>query len=95
MSKSIADYQTAQYESAERVARDSLRTNDSWWLSNMMLAASLGKLGRLTEARVLADKLREGYPGLTLEIILKKMPFVDPAHGDHLAEGLLEAGWRD
>jgi DNA-binding SARP family transcriptional activator len=95
MSKSIADYQTAQYESAERVARDSLRTNDSWWLSNMMLAASLGKLGRLTEARVLVDKLREGYPGLTLEIILKKMPFVDPAHGDHLAEGLLEAGWRD
>ena len=95
MSKSIADYQTAHYESAERIARDSLRTNDRWWLSNMMLAASLGKLGRSSEARVLTDKLHDAYPGITLEIILQKMPFVDRAHRDHLAEGLLEAGWRD
>jgi DNA-binding SARP family transcriptional activator/tetratricopeptide (TPR) repeat protein len=95
MSKSIADYQTAQYERAERVARDSLRTNDSWWLSNMMLAASLGKLGRLNEARAATDKMRDGYPGLTLELLLRKMPFADPAHRDHLAEGLVEAGWHD
>jgi DNA-binding SARP family transcriptional activator len=95
MSKSIAEYQTAQYESAERVARDSLRTNDSWWLSNMMLTACLGRMGRLEEARVTIDKLRECYPGLTLEIMQQKMPFVDPTHRDHLAEGLIQAGWRD
>ena len=95
MSKSIADYQTSQYEHAELVARDSLRTNDSWWLSNMMLAACLGKQGRSDEARATIDKLREGYPGLTLEIMLHAMPFVDATHRDHLAEGLVQAGWRD
>ena len=95
MSKSIADYQTAQYERAERVARDSLRTNDSWWLSNMMLAACLGKQGQLDEARATIDKMREGYPGLTLDIMLHAMPFVDPTHRDHLSEGLIQAGWRD
>ncbi len=95
ISKSIADYQVGQYERAELVARDSLRTNDSWWLSNMMLAASLGRLSRLDEARAPLDKMRDSQPGLTLEIMLHAMPFVDPTHRDHLSEGLIQAGWRD
>jgi DNA-binding SARP family transcriptional activator/tetratricopeptide (TPR) repeat protein len=95
MSKSIADYQTGEYERAEFVARDSLRTNDSFWLSNMMLAACLGRLHRLEEAKEIIEKMRNQYPGVTLEMMMQKMPFVDPSHRDHLAEGLIQAGWRD
>jgi pentatricopeptide repeat protein len=95
MSKSIAEYQTAQYERAERIARDSLRTNDSWWMSNIMLAACLGKQGRSDEARTTIDRMRTAYPGITLESILHGMPFADTAHSDHLTEGILQAGWRD
>mgnify|MGYP001826290427 CR=1 FL=1 len=95
MSKCIAEYQTAQYERAEHVARNSLRTNDSWWLSNIMFAACLGKTGRAEEARGAIDKLREHYPGLTLEIMQEKMPFAEPSHHEHLTEGLIEAGWHD
>jgi hypothetical protein len=94
MSKSIADYQTGHYESAEFVARDSLRTNGSWWMSNTILAACLGKLQRRDEARVTIDKIRNAHPDLTLETIMQKMPFVDPRHREHLEEGLIQAGWR-
>lgn len=95
MSKAIADYQTGEYERAERVARDSLRTNSSWWISNMMLMASLAQRGRLEDASAAAERIRADQPGITLEIMLGKMPFTNPAHRDHLAEGLIRAGWRD
>ena len=95
IAKAIAHYQTGQYERAERIAKDSLRTNISWWHSNMMLAASLAQRGRLTDARVAAQRILADQPGITLEIMLQRMPFADPAHSDHLAEGLIRADWRD
>jgi adenylate cyclase len=95
MSKSIAAYQIGLYEGAERIARDSIRTNDRWWISNMMLAASLGKQGRPDAARAAIEKLKKDHPGLTLEAMFQGMPFADAAHREHLAEGLVQAGWRD
>jgi adenylate cyclase len=95
MSKAIAHYQTGEYEHAERVTRDSLRTNSSYWMGNMMLMASLGQRGRLEDARAAAQRICAVQPGITLEIMLKKTPFADQAHSDHLADGLIRAGWRD
>jgi tetratricopeptide (TPR) repeat protein len=95
MAKAIAHYQTGQYGRAERVTRDSFRTNNTWWLSNMLLAASLAQRGHIADARVAAQTIRADQPGITLEIMLQRMPFDSPAHSDHLAEGLIRAGWRD
>jgi DNA-binding SARP family transcriptional activator len=95
MSKAIAHYQTGEYEHAERVARDSLRTSSTYWIGNMMLMASLGQRGRLEDASVAAQRICSVQPGITLEIMLKKMPFADRVHRDHLADGLIRAGWRD
>lgn len=61
----------------------------------MLLAASLAKAGQESEARVVADKLRRDYPGLTLETMLRRMPFARTQHTEHLADGLVQAGWRD
>ena len=95
MSKSIAAYQTGLYEGAELVARNSIRTNDRWWISNMMLAASLGKQQRPDAAKAAIEKLKKDLPGLTLQAMLQGMPFADAAHREHLADGLIQAGWRD
>jgi adenylate cyclase len=95
IARAIAHYQTGQYEQAERIARDSLRTNSSWWLSNLMLAASLAQRGRLSDAHVAAQRIREHQPEMTLDIMLQRLPFADRAHSDHLAEGLIRTGWRD
>ncbi len=95
MSKSLADYQTGDYERSERVTRESLRVNDRWWFSNMMLAACLGRLGKADAAREPIEKLKSYYAGLSLEIFEQELPFVDPSHRDHLTEGLIKAGWRD
>lgn len=95
IAKAIAHYQTGQYERAERIARDSLRTNKTWWISNMMLAASLAQRGAVADAAAATEKVRADQPGITLEIMLRTMPFAHAAHSEHLAEGLIRAGWRD
>ncbi len=95
ISKAIAHYQTGEYERAERIAKDSLRTNNTWWVSNMMLAASLAQRGHVAGAGVAAQRIRADQPGITLEIMLRTMPFANAAHSDHLAGGLIRAGWRD
>jgi len=95
ISKSIAEYQTADYDRAERITRDSLRTDASWWNSRVLLAASLAKEGRLDEARETVDRIRQDHPGLTLEVMLRRMPFADPQYTEHLSDGIVQAGWRD
>jgi hypothetical protein len=70
-------------------------TDGSWWNSRMLLAASLAKAGRLGEARGVADKLHPDYPDLTLERMLRRMPFAHTKHTEHLADGLVHAGWQD
>lgn len=95
ISKSIADYQTGDYERAERIAQNSIRTNSVWWMSNALLAASMAQQKKLAEALAVTKRLRATYPGLKLEKLAAGLPFTDPAHRDHLVEGLVQAGWRD
>jgi TolB-like protein/DNA-binding SARP family transcriptional activator len=95
ISKSIAEYQTSDYDRARNITRDSLRSDASWWNSRMLLAASLSKDGQIDEARDVVDRMRDDFPDLTLEIMLRRMPFADPLHAEHLSEGMVLAGWRD
>jgi len=95
MSKSIADYQTGAYEAAAQVARNSLSTSRTWWMSNALLAASIGQQGRSGEAVEAIKRIRTNYPGVKLDGLLDGMPFVDQSHLEHLREGLIKAGWRD
>lgn len=95
ISKSIADYQTGAYEGAAQVARNSLSTSSTWWMSNALLAASVGQQGRTSEATEAIERIRNNYPGVTLDRLSSVLPFTDQAHIDHLREGLIKAGWRD
>lgn len=95
LSKSIADYATGNVESAERIARDSLRTNDTWWYSHVLLAAALGQQAQRAEAQERIATIKELYPGLTLERMMEKFPFDNAGHAERLADGLMRAGWSD
>jgi TolB-like protein/DNA-binding SARP family transcriptional activator len=95
LARGIADYQTGDYQSAMRVIHDSQRTDKTWWMSNMMLAATAGQRGARDTAREAIERIRADQPGITLEIMLTRMRYTDPVHREHLAEGLTRAGWRD
>lgn len=95
LSKAIADYQTGDYPGAERVILDSLRTNQTWWMSNMMLAATAAQRGSMDTASNALERIRDDQPGITLDILLDRVPFADSAHREHLEDGLKRAGWRD
>jgi TolB-like protein/DNA-binding SARP family transcriptional activator/Flp pilus assembly protein TadD len=95
IARSIADYQTGDYREAERIARNSIRTNNEFWMSNAMLASSLSQQGQADEARAVVEHIRHTYPGLKLEQLLTGMPFAQSVHLEHLRDGLAKAGWRD
>ena len=95
ISKAIAYYQSGQYDEAELVARDSLREDDTWWVSNLWLTASLAQMGRKDEAEIGVRKIQRSQPRMTLDTILSILPFADLEHCEHLSEGLIKAGWTD
>ena len=97
LAKSIADYQTDNYESAAHVAMDSIRSDPQWWLSNTFLAAASGQIGHgiSAESTEAIERIRADQPGITLDLVLERVPFTKPEHREHLAAGLERAGWRD
>lgn len=94
-SKAIACYLTGNYVQADRIARSSLRGNTTFWLANLILAASAGQCGRPDNAVPSIERLRNQLRGVQLDIVLQRLPFADPAHIDHLSEGMRRAGWKD
>jgi len=91
ISKAIATYELKDYETAASVCRASLRLNDQFWMSNLMLAAALGQNGETEEARVAREKVSHLLPTLSEEDLLKLLPFRERAHLDHIVDGLRKA----
>lgn len=92
MSKAIAKYQTGAYETAEQVCRESLALNNAFWMSNLMLAASLGQQGKIDESTSVVERAGQLLPALTAEGLSKLLPFRDEAHLAAVSEGLAKAG---
>jgi TolB-like protein/class 3 adenylate cyclase/Flp pilus assembly protein TadD len=91
MSKSIATYEMGDYETAEQVSRRSLDLSDAFWLSSLMLAASLGQQGRTEEAHQAAERVYELLPGLSERDLATLLPFKQGEHLAHILEGLHKA----
>lgn len=93
-SKAVAGYLMEDYELAERIALDSKRSEQKWWLSNALLIASLGQQHRLADARNVIEEFRSTEPTFDLvDGIRSRFPFSNPSHTEHLVEGLQRAGW--
>jgi hypothetical protein len=95
ISKSIAHYQTGDYETAERIAQNSVRTNAVFWMSNAMLASSLAQQGKIAASQLVVERIHLNHPGLKMEKLLDGMPFTNSDHVEHLKQGLVKAGWED
>ncbi len=64
---------------AVRLGRRVLATNPNYFAAYRPMIASLGRVGRIDEARQLLDRLRRHEPGFTLEWLRTRYPPVAPS----------------
>ena len=87
-----AAYQLGQYDEAVSLLRRRILRNPETDVSRVLLAATLGQLGRLDEAR---EAWREALiinPAYSLEQRRNVLPYKNPADFDRIVEGLRKAG---
>lgn len=91
MSKAIASYATGDYETTENVSRESIRLTDTFWLSHIMLAASLGQRGEPGDAQLAIDRAASLMLKVDEVELSKLLPFRELGHMEHIIEGLNKA----
>ena len=84
----LAQYAARQYEDAVKTLREAPQLG----VGRRILAASLGQLGRVDEARAEAQEFLKGNPNFSAQFWASTEPFEDEADGQHFVEGYLKAG---
>ncbi len=62
----LGHFQTGRFEQATNAARKSVQHNPGFSISHMFLAAALGKLGRIDEAKAVASRVLALQPGFSI-----------------------------
>ncbi len=84
----LAQYAARQYEDAIMTLRQAPQLG----VGRRILAASLGQLGRVEEARAEALEFLKGNPNFSAQFWASTEPFENEADGQHFVEGYLKAG---
>jgi adenylate cyclase len=88
-------YQSCQYEMVLDAARQVIRSRPDHPPSYRWLAAALGQLGRIEEARAALEKaVAIGGPSFDM-YVRNRAPWWRPESYAHMVEGLRKAGWRE
>jgi adenylate cyclase len=88
-------YQSRHYEAAIDAARQLIRLRPDHPPSYRWLAAALGQLGRLEEAKAALDNaIAIGEASFDM-YVRKRAPFWQPEPHSHMIDGLRKAGWRE
>jgi adenylate cyclase len=90
-----AYYEAGQYDLASRTLRDGLEAIPGYRPLNVWLAASLGKLGRVDEARALVQQVLKGTPDFSVKKWLEHIQFAKRDDAERLATGMKIAGFPD
>ena len=82
------------YESAARVAQQTIRDHPAVPMAYRWLAASLGQLGRTVEGAHVVDTLRRHYAPSISVYVNRPPPYFRAHDHEHVLQGLHKAGWR-
>ena len=85
-------YTTGRYREAVELLEQGRRMNPEHYRLRLWLAAAYAQSGRLEDARWEVDELLALNPAPSAEVLGQMFPFRDPAHLDHLVQGLRKAG---
>jgi len=81
-----------EYKNAIGDFADVLEKNPEAQEARLWMAAALGHVGRIEDAKWELDQVRVTGADLSLEHIEKSIPFKDPAQRKRLVDGLYKAG---
>jgi adenylate cyclase len=87
----ISYYFERDYERSVEAARRLLSTHPGHTLTYRWMAAALGQLGRIEEARV---ALAAVSPREFDVYVLTRAPWMRPEDHEHMLDGLRKAGWQ-
>jgi adenylate cyclase len=91
----IAYYLSQEYEAAIEAARDGIRSNPDFPLTYRWLAAALGQLDRIADAKEALENAVAIAPGSFDMFVRNRVPWMRPEDHAHMLEGLRKAGWRE
>lgn len=91
---SLSYYYLGEYEAAVKAARSTIRSYPEHPWVYRTLAAALGQLGHLDEARDALQKAIDIAPKAFDMYVRQRAPMVRPEDYGHMLEGLRKAGWE-
>jgi adenylate cyclase len=91
----MAHYYLREYEAAVEATKEVLRSYPDHSLPYGWLAAALGQLGRLDEAKQALEKFISIAPKLIDMYVRQRAPWFRVEDYEHVMEGLRKAGWKD
>jgi len=90
----LALYYTGEYEAAVDAANRAIRSSPNYPNPYRWLAAALGQLGRIEEAKQALEKAIAIAPASFDMYVRERVPWRRPEDLAHMLEGLRKAGWR-
>jgi adenylate cyclase len=88
-------YFSREYEAAIEAAKYEIRLFPEFPLPYRWLAAALGQLGRIEEARQALDKAIAIAPAVFDMYVRQRALWMRPEDHAHMLDGLRKAGWRE
>ena len=87
-------YLAHEYEAATEAARRGIRSNPDFPSTYRWVAAALGQLGRLEDAKAALEKAIAVAPVSFDAFVRRRVPWHRPEDYAHMLEGLRKAGWQ-
>jgi len=87
-------YFSGEYEAAFKAAKRAVRSNPEYPLPYRWLAAALGQLGRIAEAKDALEKAIAIAPATFDMYVRERVPWHRKEDYVHMLEGLRKAGWN-
>ena len=87
-------YLSREYVAAVETAKQAIRSYPDFANPYRWLAAALGQLGRIEEAKEALEKAIALSPALWERNVRNRVPWVRPEDHAHMLEGLRKAGWE-
>ena len=91
----LALYFTGEYDAAVDAANHAIRLSPNYPNPYRWLAAALGQLGRIEEAKQALEKAITIAPASFRMYVIERAPWIRPENHAHMLEGLRKAGWRE
>jgi adenylate cyclase len=90
----VSYYLSGEYDAAIEAARRSIRSYPDRDQDYRWLAAALGQVGRIDEAKEALEKAIAIAPASFDRYVRTRVPWHRPEHYAHMLEGLRKAGWE-